>query len=289
MTNTSNMTPRQLRRAAERAQRKADRKSGGVPNNTAAAAPPLQGVTENLNHKAPPPQPTTPPISEARQAASRENGSHSQGPKTTETRATSAQNHTTHGLARHINGTFKLLTSEDPAGFEAFKHSLTKEHSPTTETECLLVNTMAESHWLADRAQRLQNTCLHPDTGEIANDKKFSLYLRYETTHRRAFYKALTELKKLHVESRKADLGFEAEAEKKHEKFRKTLKEEAEDEGFAWDNFRKETQARFQVAMNLTQYLQAKSQFTNYDAELEAALAELGLSMQQKEPMTQAA
>ena len=287
MTNTSNMTPRQLRRAAERTQRKADRQAG-LPNNATAAAPPLQGVTENLNRQAqaaPPP----PPISEARQAASRENGSHSQGPKTTETRATSAQIHTTHGLARHINGTFKLLTSEDPAGFEAFKHSLTKEHSPTTETECLLLNTIAESHWLADRAQRLQNTCLHPDTGEIANDKKFSLYLRYETTHRRAFYKALTELKKLHVESRKADLGFEAEAEKKHEKFRKTLKEEAEDEGFAWDNFRKEAAARFQVAMNLTQYLQAKSQFTNYDADLEAALTELGLPMQQKEPMAQAA
>ena len=133
------------------------------------------------------------------------------------------------------------------------------------------------------------NTCLHPDTGEIANDKKFSLYLRYETTHRRAFYKALTELQKLRAETRKAGLGFEAEAEKKHEKFRKTLKEEAENEGFAWDIFRKETQARFQVAMNLTQYLQAKSQFTNYDADLEAALAELGLPMQQKEPMTQAA
>ncbi len=279
--STNTMTPRQLRRAAERAQRKADRKAGSTP----AAAPPLQCVTENLNHQAP----ATPFISEARQAASRENGSHSQGPKTAETRATSAQNHTTHGLARHINGTFKLLTSEDPAGFEAFKHSLSKEHSPSTETECLLVNTMAESHWLADRAQRLQNTCLHPETGEIANDKKFALYLRYETAHRRAFYKAITELQKLRAETRKAGLGFEAEEDKKYEKLRKTLKEEAENEGFAWDNFRKEAQARFQVAMNLTQYLQAKSQFTNYDADLEAALAELGLPMKQKEPMAQAA
>ncbi len=285
------MTPRQLRRAAERAQRKADRKAGVLNNgsqsspDSAPAPPPLQGLTENLNHQAP----ATPFISEARQAASRENGSHSQGPKTVETRATSAQNHTTHGLARHINGTFKLLTSEDPAGFEAFKNNLTKEHSPSTETECLLVNTMAESHWLADRAQRLQNTCLHHDTGEIANDKKFALYLRYETTHRRAFYKAITELQKLRSETRKAGLGFEAEENKKYEKLRKTLKEEAENEGFAWDNFRKEAAARFQVAMNLTQYLQAKSQFTNYDADLEAALAELGLPMKQKEPMVQAA
>ena len=296
------MTPRQLRRAAERHQRKAERKAASplTPQPSAAAEPPLQGLTQNLNAKGltlefmqDETSTRTTPISEARQAASRENGSHSRGPKTAETRATSAQNHTTHGLARHINGTFQLLTSEDPAAFETFKQSLTAEHLPTTETECLLVNTMAESHWLAERAQRLQHTCLDPDTGAVTDDKKFSLYLRYQTTHKRAFNKSLADLHKLRSERRKADLGFEAQQEaqeeKRLEKLSKTLRAEAEKEGLAWDNFRKEAQARYQVAMNVSQFLHAKSQFTDFDAEYTSALAEVGLSKVQKECKAQAA
>ena len=59
-------------------------------------------------------------------------------------RAISSQNRLTHGLARH-NGVFKVLTCEDPLGFEALKQRLAEEHQPTTATEAILVNTMAES------------------------------------------------------------------------------------------------------------------------------------------------
>jgi hypothetical protein len=291
------MTPRQLRRAAERQQRKAERKGASpLTSQPIPTAPPLQGLTQNLNLKGvthdPMPAETsnrTTPISEAHQAASRENGSHSRGPKTAETRATSSQNHTTHGLARHINGTFQLLTSEDPDAFETFKQSLIAEHLPTTETECLLVNNMAECHWLAQRAQRLQGTCLDPATGVVTDDKKFSLYIRYQTTHTRAFHKSLTELHKLRSERRKAALGFEAQEDKHLEDVSKKLRAEAEKEGLAWDNFRKEAQARYQVAINVSQFLHAKSQFTDFDAEYTAALAEVGLSKVQKECKAQAA
>jgi hypothetical protein len=76
-------------------------------------------------------------------------------------------------LARH-NGAFVLLSTEDPNGFEALKASLAAEHQPFTETEPILINSMAESHWLANRAQTLQDTCLDPQTGQITHPSLFS-------------------------------------------------------------------------------------------------------------------
>jgi hypothetical protein len=58
------------------------------------------------------------PISPAQLTANRANSQLSTGPKTETGRAISSQNRTTHGLARH-NGTFVLLSSEDPIGFES--------------------------------------------------------------------------------------------------------------------------------------------------------------------------
>ena len=152
-------------------------------------------------------------ISEAKLEANRRNAKFSTGPGPAGI-AASCQNHTIHGLARHSNGIFKLLTSEDPAGFEALKDSLATEHSPVTPTEFILVNCMAESHWLSQRAQHLQDTCIDFNTGEIKDEKKASLYLRYQTTHTRAFHKSLNDLLKLRAEKRKADFGFEAQKAK---------------------------------------------------------------------------
>src|SRR6202020_2214161 len=109
------------------------------------------------------------------------------------------------------NGTFKLLSTEDATVYQAFKQSLVDEHKPTTETESILVNSMADSHWLAQRAQGLQDTCMDPATGAIPDDKKFSLYMRYHTTHKRAFHKSLHDLLKLRSERRKSEIGFDAQ------------------------------------------------------------------------------
>ena len=71
---------------------------------------------------------------------------------------------------------------------------------------------MAESHWLAKRAGHLlESTSLDPNSGVITNEKTFSLYTRYQTTHTRAFHKCLNDLLKLRTERRKAEFGFEAE------------------------------------------------------------------------------
>jgi len=128
-------------------------------------------------------------------------------------RPASSQNHPKHGLARH-NGAFRLLATEDPAGFEALKHSLAEEHQPSTPTEAILINEMAESTWLANRASNLQATCFDPQTGQVSDTNLFSLYLRCQTTRQRSFQRALNQLLKLRSERRKGEAGFEAQKQK---------------------------------------------------------------------------
>ncbi len=160
------MSPRKMRRAAEHQARKLARKAGFPQQNPAAVAQAPENEIPTTPTAAAEPTTPTPqpqPISDARLEANRQNAKLSTGPSP-EGIPVSCLNHTIHGLARHRNGTFKLLTSEDPVGFEALKQSLTTEHTPQTTTEFILVIGMAESQWLADRARRLQDTCLDPDS-----------------------------------------------------------------------------------------------------------------------------
>jgi hypothetical protein len=88
-----------------------------------------------------------------------------------------------------------IIPGENPADFEQLTVALLEEHQPTGETETLLVHEMARSWWLTQRAIRLQNECFTEDGG--INEKRLSLLLRYQTTHERAFHKALDTLIKL--------------------------------------------------------------------------------------------
>jgi len=222
------MSAREIRRAEAHKARKLARKAGvPIPSAdnssvTDATPPPLTASEPN-------------PVSSARLAANRANAQFSTGPKNS---TVSSQNRTTHGLARH-NGTFKLLASENPTGFEALKHSLVEEHQPKTETESILVNEMAQSHWLAERAQSLQTTCLDENTGAITNEKSFSLYLRYHSTHHRAFYKALNQLLKLRSESRKDQAGFEAQKQKEALQQMKIDHQQTRQDAFAHEAWQK--------------------------------------------------
>ena len=285
------MSSRKLRRQAEHQARKAARKAGfpNITTQSAAAAAAtvtpeilaaaIDQVIPDLRLSSPS---VTATVSPARAAASRENGAKSQGPLTPETKSVSSQNHTTHGLARHQNGTFKLLTCESSAGFEALKQSLLDEHQPVTPTESILVNSLIEAHWLAERAQRLQATCLHPDTGVITDEKKFNLYMRYQTTHTRAFHKCLDQLAKLRKEKRQAHLGFEAQtiANQRHE-----MKKVA----FEWDIARKDALACQQLNILTTLRVEACKQNPNFMAEYEAELAKRGFQVDALGAATRAA
>ena len=296
------MTPRQIRRAAERSAKKAARKAG-FPNptninpttTTAAAAnapePEPSPATHFLNKvkaaaaAANDPGPLTPlniaepgfpfpsltSISPARSAASRANGALSQGPLTPESKSISAQNHTLHGLARHNPNNFKIVACEDPAAFEAFHQSLINEHQPNTPTEEVLVTTMAQSQWLVERAQRLQDKCIDPTTGDVTDEKKFTLYSRYQTTHKRAFHKCLHDLTKLRSDKRKAELGFEAQkvAQEKHE-----MKKQK----FYWEILAQDAQACRELSKLATENIAAGQAHPGFEAKYEEELEKRGLS-----------
>ncbi len=59
-------------------------------------------------------------------------------------------------------------------------------------------------------------------------DAKLSLYLRYQTTHERAFRQAADELRKLRNEKRKQQIGFESQEQEAAQETRRQEKHEAQ-------------------------------------------------------------
>jgi hypothetical protein len=166
------MTPRQLRtqrRAAERREQKLARKIGNQNDSQQQAAAPAASIRAETN---------------------RANSQNSTGPRTPEGKLASSRNSFKHGLA----SAQLIIPGEDPAAFDALLTDLLAEHQPANPTEQLLVLEMAQSYWLTQRAIRFQNQCFAP---EGVNEKRLALFLRYQTTHERAFHKALNTMIRL--------------------------------------------------------------------------------------------
>ena len=143
----------------------------------------------------------------------------------------SSQNNFRHGLAPRHHEVFTFLQDEDPNKFGELVRNLIKEHAPQGETQKILVRRMAESEWLRARAVRLQTDCF-TDYDNL-NEKRLSLFIRYETTHERAFYRALKELQTLRKEKRNTEIGFESQKLKQAAETRASealkLKKDAQD------------------------------------------------------------
>jgi hypothetical protein len=138
----------------------------------------------------------------AQVAANQANAQHSTGPKTDQGEAASCLNNFRHGLA----GGFSVLPSEDQLQYDALLEGLRQEHQPSTITEQMLVEKMAQHFWLSQRAQNLADLSMDPDIPNVDHEKQFSLFLRYQTTNDRAFHKCLDQLLRLRAEKRKARL-----------------------------------------------------------------------------------
>jgi len=153
-------------------------------------------------------------LAAARAAINRANAEHSTGPKTPEGKAASCLNNTKFGLT----GTnFTVLEWEDRAAFDQLLNGLREEHQPSTPTEQILVDNMAEHHWLSQRAVLLQNLCFQieePACQSSDHEKQLALYMRYQTTHQRAFHKCLDQLLKLRAARQKEERGFESQKQK---------------------------------------------------------------------------
>ena len=141
--------------------------------------------------------------------ANQENSKLSTGPTSEAGVQASSQNNFRHGLAPRHHEVFTFMKDEEPAKFGELVRNLIKEHSPQGETQKILVRRMAESEWLRARAVRLQTDCF-TDYDNL-NEKRLALFIRYETTHERAFYRALKELQTLRKEKRNIEIGFESQ------------------------------------------------------------------------------
>jgi hypothetical protein len=152
-------------------------------------------------------------------SANQSNAQHSTGPKTEAGKGASSMNNFRHGLA----GSFMILDWEKREEFDELFENLRAEHQPAAPTEALLVESMAQHYWLKQRALRLQHTTftLGDDTSSSEKHKLLALYLRYQTTHERAFHKCLNQLLKLRAEKRKQEIGFESQKQKQANEVRK--------------------------------------------------------------------
>ncbi|HEY3457971.1 MAG TPA: hypothetical protein VGK64_25540 [Bryobacteraceae bacterium] len=163
--------------------------------------------------------------------ANRENAKLSCGPKSEIGKAVSALNNTRHGLT----GAFRVLPSESQSDFDALLAAFREEHQPETLTETTLVEAMAQHHWLRRRALALEPSCYDPETGAITDEKQLALYLRYQTTHERAFHKALNDLLKLRAAKRKEQIGFESQKRRQEEHARKQEQHQMKKERHKWE------------------------------------------------------
>ncbi len=150
-------------------------------------------------------------------AANQANAQHSTGPKTEDGKAVSCLNNFRWGFC----GAFNVLPAENAEQFEDLRIALRLEHKPSTPTEAILIEKMAQHHWLSQRAVTLQNILLEDGLAEHEHEKQFTLFMRYQTTNDRAFHKCLNDLLKLRAEKRRAEIGFERQRQREAEDARK--------------------------------------------------------------------
>jgi hypothetical protein len=216
------MTARQSRterRAAERKARKIARRTGNPlelpssPTGQEMASEPGEpsprptGFVSQIVPKRGQVLHTFHPSPNHRAEINRANAQHSTGPRTSEGKLASSRNSLKHGLA----SAQLIIPGEDPAAFDALLSALLEEHQPANATEDLLVQEIAQSYWLTQRAIRFQNQCFTP---EGVDEKRLALFLRYQVTHDRAFHEALKTLIQL---KKDRAVGFVFQAGSRHQ------------------------------------------------------------------------
>jgi hypothetical protein len=121
---------------------------------------------------------------------------------------TVSQNRRSHGLT----GSFQILPTEDMLELKVLTETVYAEYKPETGTEQRLADSLIRHYWLMQRALRLQDDLVlnAPDPSEI-EAKRLALFMRYQTTHERSYYKAQKELQNLNKQKQKQNIGFESQ------------------------------------------------------------------------------
>ena len=134
--------------------------------------------------------------------SNRQNATHSTGPVTDPGKAASSQNSFRHGLTASA---MVMLAGEQIQDFLALANGVRAEQKPTTVMEDALVTKMIEGLWLSARAVKLQQTLL---LEPVFNEKRFNLFMRYQTMHDRVFTKAFNDLVTLRKQAQVDESGF---------------------------------------------------------------------------------
>ncbi len=95
---------------------------------------------------------------------------------------------------------------------------------------------------------RLQDDCF---TANGVDEKRLSLFLRYQTTNDRAFHKSLNDLLKLRAEKRRAQIGFESQKRKEAEELRREATENRKQDLHGMAVLLAEAKADHQLVLNL--------------------------------------
>jgi hypothetical protein len=157
-----------------------------------------------------------------------------------------------------------VLEWESREEFNDLLDNLRTEHQPATPTETLLVEGMAQHYWLRQRAMRLQHCTMDQKRPTCEYPKELPLYIRYQTTHERAFHKCLNELLKLRAGKRKERLdeaalsqraedarnGFESQERKRKEEVRKEAGEARKQELHKWSVLLAEAKVDHRALLN---------------------------------------
>lgn len=108
-----------------------------------------------------------------------------------------------------------ILPFETAAQFQFLTERMYADHNPQTDTEQRLVDSMIHAYWLKERALLLQEELMSQAAQAIeVNAKQLSLFVRFQITHERSYYKALKELQNLRKEKRQEEIGFESQNRK---------------------------------------------------------------------------
>jgi len=152
--------------------------------------------------------------------AARRNGAKSQGPKTPEGKAISSGNSLRHGMtAKAI-----LLTSENPEAYHNLAEAYYDKFQPADDVERDILDSAVIARWrlrrdwsneaalfdlemdhqtekVASQYRKIDHACQYALAFRAMADesKVIQLFIRYETAHQRAYYKALDTLLKLRL------------------------------------------------------------------------------------------
>ncbi len=162
-------------------------------------------------------------VSETKCAANRENAKRSTGPKSDEGRRRSAMNAVRHGFCAKT----VCVHGEEAEHFNALVTQFVREHRPASSTEYALVYRMAVASWNLRRVTEAETAMIDAATfhrtfesgkwverrvpvGEamlkvMKDDKRFNTLQIYQQRLERAFYRALSELRRVRKERMERD------------------------------------------------------------------------------------